>query len=106
MLENLINTDYNYIRDVFLRLMSSCYLLGFINIYNQFIPLLGSKGLLPCGNFIKNTKIKDFPSIFYYNYSDKVLKNTSIIGIILSILSLVGLTERNFFIHFLTIFGN
>ena len=57
MFHLLFDTDYNYIRDGFLRLMSTCYLLGFINIYNQFIPLLGSKGLLPCENFIKNTFI-------------------------------------------------
>lgn len=69
------------------------YLLGFINIINQYLPLLGSRGLLPIKNFIHRVPFKYAPSLFYSKHSDQFIQKIGWIGVALSLFAFSGLSE-------------
>jgi len=86
-------------RFVFLRLLGFIYLVAFISLATQVIPLIGSEGLLPADNFLDNVEnsygsksnaFSALPSIFWFGISDNALVVLSWLGIILSIIVLVG----------------
>ncbi len=66
-------------RFVILRLLGAIYAIAFLVAINQILPLIGSNGLLPVGDFIKNmgaalgSKGAAFirlPSLFWFWHSD------------------------------------
>jgi len=86
-------------RFVFLRLLGFIYLIAFISLATQVIPLIGSEGLLPADNFIdrvessygsKSNGFSALPSIFWFGISDNALVILSWLGVILSIIVLIG----------------
>lgn len=86
-------------RFVFLRLLGFIYLIAFISLATQVIPLIGSQGLLPADNFLDNVEnsygsrssgFSALPSIFWFGISDNALVILSWLGIILSIIVLIG----------------
>jgi hypothetical protein len=67
------------------------YFVAFLSAYNQFTALLGEKGLLPAPEFLKLTSFKEYPSLFHYKYSDKLLTGVCAMGMLLSVLIAVGI---------------
>jgi len=86
-------------RFVFLRLLGFIYLIAFISLATQVIPLIGENGLLPADNFLdrvegsygsKSNSFSALPSIFWFGVSDNALVILSWLGVILSIIVLIG----------------
>lgn len=80
-------------RLVFQRGLSAIYLLGFISALNQFRPLLGEHGFLPTPRFLQRRSFREAPSLFHIHYSDRLFTVVAWLGIALSCLALLGLSE-------------
>lgn len=70
------------------------YVIGFLNIINQWPALLGSKGLLPAYRVTANTDFFKNPSIFYVNSADWMFSVFGWIGLIVAVFALSGFSER------------
>jgi hypothetical protein len=86
-------------RFVFLRLLGFIYLIAFISLAIQVIPLIGANGLLPADNFLNrasdsySSSLDGFfalPSVFWFYISDNALLILSWLGVILSLVVLIG----------------
>lgn len=86
--------DYYITRLIFQKALAFVYLIGFLIILHQFKPLLGEKGLLPVPQFIKFAPFSSFPSIFYFFSKDWAFTFFGVIGFVLSITALSGLSEK------------
>ena len=81
---------------LFLRLLGFIYLSAFLSLAVQIKGLIGSGGILPAGGFIAKQKrfgLGGFhrdPTIFWINSSDAFLVATTWIGVVLSVLLLIG----------------
>jgi lipase maturation factor len=73
--------------------LAALYLVAFLVARNQFKPLLGENGLLPVPRFLKATRFRSHPSLFYWRYSDRLLDVVVWTGIVLSILAVLGISE-------------
>jgi hypothetical protein len=73
--------------------IAALYLIAFIVVLRQFKPLLGERGLLPVPAFVKRVRFSKVPSIFCWHYSDRLLDIVAWTGIILSAITLAGLSE-------------
>ena len=80
-------------RFIILRLLGVVYAIAFLVAANQILPLIGSDGLLPLGNFIDQVgrvlggSLGGFlrlPSLFWLNHSDHALVLTAWLGFALS----------------------
>ena len=69
-------------------------LIAFIVAFNQFNPLLGERGLLPVPLFVKQIPFKEAPSLFYLFPRNWVFSTAAILGIVLSILVITGISAR------------
>jgi hypothetical protein len=85
--------SYWLTRFVILRLLGVIYAIAFLVAANQILPLIGSEGLLPVGNFIEHVRgvlggslggFFRLPSIFWLDHSDTTLVVTAWIGFALS----------------------
>lgn len=93
--------SYDITRIVFLKSLAVIYCCGFANVINQYLGLLGEKGLLPVSYFIERVPWKKSPSFFYINPSDFWLKVGGWTGLIFALLALTGLSEKaGYFGHF------
>lgn len=70
------------------------YLIAFLTVVHQFVPLLGEKGLLPVSNFIKQVRFIDSPSVFFWLAKDWAFLLFGWLGVMLSLAALFGLSER------------
>ncbi len=86
-------SSYWLTRFVILRLLGIVYAIAFLVAANQILPLIGSDGLLPLGNFIDRihaalgSSLGGFlrlPSLFWFDHSDAALVVTAWIGFALS----------------------
>ena len=93
---------YHLARFLILRLLGLVYLTGFAILINQVLPLLGSRGLLPVGEF--TTRMAErlgstsagyarWPSLFWFAHSDALLLGLAWCGAILSALVMLGLSN-------------
>ena len=82
-------------RLVFERALALIYLIAFICAANQFIPLLGERGLLPASRFIQAVPFRATPSLFYLWSSDAAFRLGAWLGIGLSCLVLSGLPQAS-----------
>jgi len=57
---------YWYTRFLFERALALIYLVAFLVAANQFVPLLGERGLEPVGPFVKAVPFRASPSLFYF----------------------------------------
>ncbi|MGI4830811.1 MAG: lipase maturation factor family protein [Janthinobacterium lividum] len=73
--------------------MAAIYLVAFLNVRNQAIPLLGTRGLLPIPDFLESTTFRDAPSLFHWRYSDRLLSLVAWTGLAISTCAVFGLTE-------------
>jgi len=87
-------TPYWYSRFLFERGLAIIYLIAFIAVVNQFIPLLGERGLLPVSRFIEAVPFRVSPSLFYLGAGDGVFRAAGWLGIALSLVALVGLVHH------------
>ena len=93
LLGELYNGDYWFARFILQRSIGIVYLLAFINALNQFIPLLGSSGLLPVPSFLDRMSFKEKPSVFHWHYSDEFFKAIAWVGIVLSVCAVLGISD-------------
>jgi len=81
-------------RFVFERALAVVYLLAFIGAANQFVPLLGARGLQPVTRFVQNVPFTSAPSLFYAMPKDGAFRAAAFLGIALSLLLLTGVPQR------------
>ena len=86
-------TEFWLSRLCFQRALGSIYLIAFIIAANQFIPLLGARGLQPVRLFVRHVSFRRAPSLFYINCSDQFITATIWCGVALSIFTISGFSE-------------
>ena len=86
--------DYSVARLVIERGLALIYLIGFIVAIRQFPALCGERGLEPARWFLARARFLDAPSLFHWGYSDRRLLVTSWIGVIVSVLLVLGLPQQ------------
>jgi hypothetical protein len=86
----LSSPGYDFGRWALQRGISVVYLLAFLNVRNQFRPLLGERGLLPVPAFLARTTFARFPSLFHWRYSDRLVAGLSWVGMALTLGIVVG----------------
>ena len=65
-------TEFWLSRLCFQRALGGIYLIAFLIAANQFIPLLGARGLQPVRLFVRHVPFRRAPSLFYINCSDQL----------------------------------
>src|SRR5437870_3568741 len=82
-------------RFVFERALALIYLVAFACAANQFVPLLGSRGLLPAARFVGVVPFRSAPSLFHLSSTDTTFRIASWVGVGLSCLRLSGLSPQS-----------
>lgn len=85
--------DVWLVRLLMQRGLAALYLIAFLVVLQQFKPLLGERGLLPVPAFVNRVRFGEAPSIFCWQYSDRMLDVVAWVGILLSAVALSGLSE-------------
>jgi hypothetical protein len=85
---------YWHSRFVFERALSLIYLVAFVCAANQFVPLLGSRGLLPVARFTELVPFKASPSLFHFWQTDSAFRITAWTGAVLACAMLAGVPQR------------
>jgi Lipase maturation factor len=67
------------------------YLIAFIAVVNQFVPLLGEQGLLPVPRYVQEVPFRTSPSLFYLHPTDGAFRAAGWLGVVLSIVALTGI---------------
>jgi len=94
---------YHLARLIFERSLGGIYFIAFLSAFNQFPALLGTKGLLPVPEYLKNVSFYESPSLFHWKYSDNLLRMLCGIGMILSLLIVFGVIGKSFIlVHMLS----
>jgi len=70
------------------------YLVGFAVAINQFVPLLGERGLLPVSRFTQFVSFRASPSLFYLSPTDTAFRVAAWTGIVLAVLMLTGWPQQ------------
>jgi Lipase maturation factor len=83
--------SYWYSRFVFERGLALIYLIAFIAVVNQFLPLLGEHGLLPATRFVREVPFRASPSLFFFRATDTAFRVAGWLGVLLSLLAVTGL---------------
>src|SRR5438445_10752430 len=86
-------TDFWLTRLCFQRSLAFIYLIAFLIAVNQFIPLLGARGLQPVRLFVRYAPVRRAPSLFFFNSSDRFIRATIRRGLALSIFPLSGISD-------------
>lgn len=105
LVTQLFGGEYWWARFLFQRGLALLYLTAFLVALNQFRPLLGESGLLPTPQFLKVINFHQAPSFFHFFYSDKFFLMLVWIGIVLSSLALVGISEQFFWWQSAVVWG-
>lgn len=93
-MEMVGGSTYVLTRLVFQRGLSLVYLIAFVSALFQFLPLLGSRGLLPVPEFLKRVSFSQSPSLFHFFYSDTFFLVVAWAGTILAVAALLGFVEK------------
>src|SRR5262249_13737231 len=86
-------TEFWLTRLCFQRALGGIYLVAFLIAANQFIPLLGARGLQPVRLFVRQVSFRRAPSLFYVNCSDRFITLAIWCGVALSCFTMTGLSE-------------
>src|SRR5258707_6812619 len=86
-------TEFCFTRLCFQHALGSIYLIAFLIAANQFIPLLGMRGLQPVRLFVRHVAFRRAPSLFYTNCSDFFIAVMIWCGVGLSCFALTGFSE-------------
>jgi hypothetical protein len=87
--------SYWYSRFVFERGLALIYLIAFIAVVNQFVPLLGEHGLLPATRFVREVPFRASPSLFFFRATDNAFRLAGWLGVLLSLLAVSGLVVHH-----------
>ena len=91
--------SYWLTRFLILRLLGIVYAVAFLVAINQVLPLMGTKGLTPVAEYLKNigaalggtgAGFRRLPSLFWFWHSDALLLTVAWIGFILSLIVAAG----------------
>jgi hypothetical protein len=91
--------SYWLTRFMILRMLGLIYAIAFLVAINQVLPLIGSNGLLPVGNYLTQISgwlgsdwagFRRLPSLFWIAHDDTTLLTVAWIGFLLSCLVLAG----------------
>src|SRR5687767_4411451 len=91
--------SYWLTRFMILRLLGLIYAIAFLVTINQALPLIGSNGLLPAGNYLKQISdwlgsdgagFRRLPSLFWMAHGDATLLTAAWTGFLLSCVVLAG----------------
>jgi hypothetical protein len=85
---------YWYSRFLFERSLAAMYLVGFLVAANQFVPLLGARGLLPVARFTQYVPFRASPSLFFISPTDTAFRICAWLGVALALVSLVGWPQQ------------
>ena len=86
-------------RFMILRLLGIVYAVAFLVAINQLVPLIGSNGLLPLGNYLNQVSAASgsvgagfmrLPSVFWLWHSDTALLTVAWAGFVLSLVVVAG----------------
>src|SRR5438477_10161816 len=86
-------TEFWLSRLCFQRSLGGIYLIAFLIAANQFIPLLGERGLQPVRLFVRHNPFRRAPSLFYINCSDQFITATIWFGLVFSLLVITALSD-------------
>ena len=85
---------YWYSRFLFERALAALYLVGFAVAVNQFVPLLGERGLLPVSRFTQFVPFRASPSLFFFSPTDTAFRVCAWLGLGLALLALTGWPQQ------------
>lgn len=85
---------YWYSRFLFERALAAMYLVGFAVAANQFVPLLGARGLLPVSRFTQFVPFRASPSLFFFSPTDTAFRVCAWLGIALAIVTITGWPQQ------------
>ncbi len=85
--------DYSISRLLIERGLAGIYLIAFVNVAQQFRPLLGERGLLPVPEFLSYAPFRRSPSLFHLHYSDRALLAVAWTGIVVAAALVLGLPQ-------------
>ena len=85
---------YWYSRWLFERGLALIYLIGFIVAVQQFVPLLGERGLLPVARFVREVPFRAAPSLFFFMPTDRAFRAAAWLGVVLAAVALTGVVQR------------
>ncbi len=99
--------DYWLTRFLFLRCFGIIYVIAFLCLYQQLLPLIGENGIVPAGNYLnlieRVAQQKEiprsaviptmFPTLFWHNVSDEFMLRMAQAGLIVSGLVAMGFTN-------------
>jgi len=85
---------YWYSRFLFERALAAMYIVAFACALNQFVPLLGERGLLPVSRFTQFVPFRSSPSLFYLSPTDTAFRICAWIGLALAILALTSWPQQ------------
>jgi hypothetical protein len=88
------DAGYWYSRFAFERGLALIYLVAFLVAANQFVPLLGERGLLPFTRFTQFVPFRASPSLFYFLARDAEVRAAAWIGVGVSTLVVLGIPQR------------
>jgi hypothetical protein len=91
---DLTAPDSQLARFVLDRGIAAIYLIAFVVTLDQFPALLGDRGLMPAGRYLRRVTFLDAPSLFHLGYSDRRLRIVAAVGAAVAIALLVGLPQR------------
>lgn len=86
--------SFQIARMLYLRSLAIIYLTAFVSSLNQFPELLGKHGFLPTPQFLVQVSWQQSPSIFHFYYSDPFFAIIAWVGIILSAIAVLGISEK------------
>lgn len=86
--------EYWSSRFVFERALGLIYLVAFLGAANQFVPLLGERGLLPFTRYIQFAPFRASPSLFYFLRSDGWIRLAAWVGVVLAVAVIAALPQR------------
>lgn len=85
---------YWWSRVLFERALAGIYFIAFCDAVNEFVPLLGARGLLPVSRFVRAASFEDAPSLFFFSSTDTTLRIAAWAGVALSCVVLTGLPAK------------
>ena len=85
--------NYWYSRFVFERFVAALFLIAFVCAANQFVPLLGERGLLPVTRFVSVVPFGASPSLFYFHPTDAAFRAAAWLGVVVSCVAIIGVAE-------------
>ncbi|HZQ09869.1 MAG TPA: lipase maturation factor family protein [Anaerolineae bacterium] len=92
--------SYALTNALFLRALGVIYVIAFASLAVQMLGLYGSQGILPISDFIARQQPFDLasvwltPTLFWLNTSDLFIQIVPIVGALLGILLIAGITHR------------